>query len=977
MAATGHLTPPRVDERSMPSGTTLRFILLVVLIVVSSASMMMMTLGSGPSAGSSTSSTGSTDGCILAAGGDPSRIGGPIPQADTSAYQECLARYGPKDTSPWWVSEVWPVLMVVVAAVLVWAIPAWKARRGRVVPLDAVDGDGAVRGALTELATAAGLERVPQVVVDPAAASTGAVVFGSNRRPVVCLHGGLLVRARTDPEGFRAVLLHEFAHIRNGDVTLTYLTVALWRAFLGLVLLPYVALMLTLTVWMALFDLEVRAPLSPETMAGLDSFWPLLARLLGLAAVLVLLVHLARADVLRSREIHADLTAVRWGAAPHHWAVHAAGPGTVAVPRGVVRRLRASFTELLRTHPRWDLRQEALADPAELFGVRALPMFLTGVVAPVINAQVWFYNGPRSIPLLEEASWVVTAALVAGVAGVALWRAAAHAVLTGRREPSGVRAGLWLGAGMTTGELVAYQSGTNTWLSGNPVMLLLPFAAGAAFSWWTAQCARLWTRVRPRRIRPLLLLGSVAGAVVLASWFAWWQAFGVTYTRDGWPSAAETRALLIRSLPPGQVAEQHGIVDGMAAVWLKMTDLNHWALSLTAVAALWLLPLTAWALRSAADRGTAPLRASLLPPLRRVLLPGLLGAALATIAVAVAMAYMHTWQPPPAERGLLHLWIYLAWVLMLLIAAATAAAAAAAALADRYRLLCALIAAQTTVLAGFAGAFVLASLDGCVTPLNTLQSTCSLHPDASILRGFRLIMGPTPILAALAAAFAAAVVSVLHRTLTARRPRTALASVPVQWHPVRDHLLARRLCVGVLCAATLTVTATDLFNPAVSRSTAHDAAPGQDRTAATPSPKTRALQVYAWEAYGGLNLERRFIAINRGLDPLIQNPHAIDESRTRAQCAQFRRFAHDAARYFPVPDPQSQTFWRRAQTYATRGAANCDSALDRASGHLPGSGHLLATALNEFSDALESMGAMSVRNRSIVKRAGILEPRRG
>ncbi|MBT2441815.1 M48 family metalloprotease [Streptomyces sp. ISL-36] len=957
-----------MDERSMPSGTTLRFILLVVLIVVSSAFMTMLTLGSGFGA-ASTSRTGSTNGCELAAGGDPSRIGGAVPQADTSAYRECLARYGPKDTSPWWVSEVWPLLVVVVAAVLMWTIPAWKARRGRVVPLEAVDGDGAVRGAVAELATAAGLRRAPRVVVDPTAASAGAVVFGSNRRPVMCLHGGLLVRARTDPEGFRAVLLHEFAHIRNGDVTLSYLTVALWRAFLGMVLLPYVALMLYLTVWMALFALEVRAPLAPEAMAGMDGSRLLIARLLGLAAVLVLLVHLARADVLRSREIHADLTAVRWGAAPHHWAAHAAGPDVVAVPRGV-RRLWASFAELLRTHPQWDLRREALADPAELFSVRALPMFLTGVAAPVINAQVQLYDVRHSLPLLEKASWVVTSVLVAGVAGVALWRAAAHAVLTGRREPSGVRAGLWLGIGMTAGGLLGYQFGTDTWLPGNPVMLLFPFAAGVAFCWWTAQCARLWTRVWPRRVRPLLLLGSVAGAVLLVSWFAWWQVVGVAYALRGWHSREVMRARLVNGLSPGQVAEQEGILDGMATLWPAMTTLTHWAGSLTAVAALWLLPLTVWALRSAADRATTPLRASLLPPLRRIMLPGLLGAALATIAIAVVMAYMHTWRPPPAERGQLHLWIYMAWVLMLLVAAATAAAAAAAALTDRYRLLCALIAAQTTVLAGFAGAFVLASLDGCVTPLNTLQSTCSLRPDASVLRSFRLIMGPVPVLAALAAAFAAAVVSALHRALTTRRPRTEPASLPGQWHPIRDRLLARRLCVGALCAATLAVTATDLFNRAVSRSTTHNAVPFQVQPPATPSPRTRALQVYAWEKYGGKDLQLRYLTINRELAPLLQNPDGIDEARTRVQCAQFRRFAHDAAQYFPVPDLRAQTYWRRTQIYATRGAANCDRALDR------DNGHLLVTALNEFMDALKSMGAMSIRNKSIIERGGILEPQR-
>ncbi|MGW0994623.1 M48 family metalloprotease [Streptomyces sp. NPDC002523] len=984
VAATGHLTA-RVDERSMPSGTTLRFILLVALILVSSATMMMLTLGSGPDPGSSTARTGSPSGCELAAGGDPSRIGDAIPQAGTSAYRKCMAVYGSKDSSPWWVSQVWPVLMIVVAAVLMWAIPAWKARRGRVVRLEAVDDDGAVRGMVAELAVAAGLERAPRMVVDPAAASSGAVVFGSNRRPVVCLHGGLLVRARTDPEGFRAVLLHEFAHIRNGDVTLTYLTVALWRAFLGVVLLPYVALMLTLVVWMALFSLKIRAPLSPETMAGIEGPWPLMARLLGLAAVLVLLVHLARADVLRSREVHADLTAVRSGAAPRHWAAPGADAVTAAAPPGVVRRLRASLAELLRTHPRWDLRREALADPTELFRVRALPMFLTGVAAPVINAQAWLYNGTRGIPLLNEASFVVTAALVAGVAGVALWRAAAHAVLTGRREPSGVRAGLWLGAGMTAGELVAYQAGIDTWLPGNPVMLLFPFAAGLAFSWWSTQCARLWTRVRPRRVRRLLLLGTVAGAVLLTSWFAWWQTFGVTYAREGWPSAAETRAGLTRGLSPELVAEQHGIVNGMAAVWPEMTDLNHWVLSLTAVATSWLLPLTAWVLRGTADRrtedrsiadlstadpGTAPLRESLLPSLRRVLLPGLLGAALATVAVAVVMAYMHTWQPPPAERGLVHLWIFLAWVLMLLVAGATAAAAAAAALTERYRLLCALIAAQTTVLAGFAGVFVLASLDGCVTPLNALRSTCSLHPRISVLRGFHLIMGPIPLLAALAALLAATVVSALHRRPTARGTRTPRAWPPMRWHPLRNSLLTRRVSVGVLCAAALAVTATDLFDPAISRSTANDASSAQDRTRTTPSPRTRALQVYSWGVYGGGRLERRFVSISQGLVPLVQNPHAIDESRTRAQCAKFRGFARDAARYFPVPDPKSQAYWHRVQTYATAGAANCDLALDRASGRL------LATSLDELTAALKSLDAMSLRNQGILKHAGLVKPRR-
>ncbi|MFF8918728.1 hypothetical protein ACF08M_36835 [Streptomyces sp. NPDC015032] len=80
------------------------------------------------------------------------------------------------------------------------------------------DPDGEIHAVLRQLATVAGLDHLPRVIVDPAAVSGGAVVFGSNRRPAIRLHGGLIVRRHTDPERFRAGVLHEYAHIRNGDI---------------------------------------------------------------------------------------------------------------------------------------------------------------------------------------------------------------------------------------------------------------------------------------------------------------------------------------------------------------------------------------------------------------------------------------------------------------------------------------------------------------------------------------------------------------------------------------------------------------------------------------------------------------------------------------------------------------------------------------------------------------------------------------
>ena len=57
---------------------------------------------------------------------------------------------------------------------------------------------------------------------------------------------------------------------------------------------------------------------------------------------------------------------------------------------------------------------------------------------------------------------------------------------------TGLRTGLWLGAGMITGDLVAGQGTLGQVVPSRPEMLLLVLAAGACFGWWTVQCAGAW-----------------------------------------------------------------------------------------------------------------------------------------------------------------------------------------------------------------------------------------------------------------------------------------------------------------------------------------------------------------------------------------------------------------------------------------------------------------------------------------------------
>lgn len=923
----------------MGAGTTVRFVLLVILVLVTSGFMMLQVAYW-------LSNSDDTD-CSLAAGIDPNHSTGlAIGIARLSqmgAYEACVARYAAPP--PWWVPMVWPVVVLVIGVVLFLSLPAWKARRGRVIPVDAIDHDGDLRLLLADLTAIAGLAHTPRFVVDPATASTGAVVFGRNRRPTVCLHGGLLARRRTDPDGFRAVLLHELAHIRNGDVTLTYLTVAVWRVFLAMVLPPYLVLSVrTLSSW-------VGSPFwSSGSISGIRS--------LLVTVVMGTLVYLARADVLRSREIYADLAAVRWGADPHGWAVETPQPAGSTLSGAF-----ASFVELWRTHPRWDLRRGSLSDPAALFGIQALPMFLTGAAATLINVDLnysFVQYGLSGYGLLGEwarqAAALATAALVAGVAGIAMWRAVARAALTARPVPSGVRAGLWLGAGMAATELVTNQVSTGQWLPAHPEALVLVVLAGAVFTWWVTQCALLWVRTwRGRTIRPAMLLGLTSACLALSCWFGWWETGGGAVLTAGWPfTLTGVHQLLGQALggsSPGHPAAVSAITVAFAMTLTILSNVLALPLALVAVAALWVAPLLAWLIRptTAAPRwvrdalrdsgNMAGPVAQPLPSLRRVLLPGLLGGVLCWAVVAGVRTYLHSWPPPASHQAGDNAMRYLAWVTVAVVATSMAAAVTANALTSRYRLVIALIAAETATLVGFVGASVLVSFDGCFLPPNAWPS-CGWHPVSPWLTFHSLLpflLAPTLALSAIVAVAVAAAVAVLGRTGLPWPPPSA----PTHPDTSRAGLAVRRLCVGVLCAAALAVAATDANFQAHKNATPFDPARVQQTaqqvlaTADTQmSAETKAMQVDAWSDYGGDWLMQH---VATDWDHYVKVVHdAVNSGHTswpylrrqfRPICADFSRLSRIATGYFRVPDPQAQTFWQQVTMQTWKGGQDCEQAL--------------------------------------------------
>ena len=893
-----------VDQRVLGAGTTVRFGLLVVLLLAASATAISGFVDW------LADSDNDALGCSLAAGYDPSgswlaNMFGPVSAGAEAALSACLDRY--VQPGPWWGPMLGIGLLLGVAGAFLWGIPAWKGRRSQVVELRDVDVRGDLAPALEELVRTAGLARAPRFVINPGRVTTNAVVFGRPGRHTVCLDGGLVARRLADPTGFRAVVLHELAHIRNRDVLITYATVALWRTFLIAVLVPQAVLL----GW------ELNA--TADSVVG-PGDRPLVIRELVLLAFLTVLVYLTRADILRSREIYADLDALAWGADPGHW------PDT----RAKTRHLFARFLELWRTHPRWDLRRQSLTEPVVLFGIQPLPTFLTGAASVILGAQVpsllsAVFPGAR---WLEGLTPWLTALPITVIIGVALWRAVAHAVLTDRRPPSGVRTGMWLGAGLVVGELMLDRASGNQWFPGQPVVLAVHFLVAVVITWWTVQCAQLLIRAwRGRTLRPAMPLGLAVSWLAFTFWFGWWQSTGYFFATG---FLFDDRLALERIFP-GAATSHSGVIAVVSPVLAVLGSLDVDPLLTWVTTAMWLVPLLAWTVRPATrvprwvrnampDTADPPLVSEQLPSLRKPLRVALLGGLLGAMAVAAVMAYQHTWQPPLHQRGGGYFLVYLSLLLPALAIAPIAAAAATALIVRRYRLLMALAAAGVAAQVAFAAAFVLSATDGCLGPLNTLSTRCHWQPETLwpllTQRLMPAVLGPGMFVAATVALL----VAVVRRLVERGRPAHSDPSRRARW-------AAKRVGIAAICVTAIGLTAASI-TPASANASSFTRQQVVPALATTPvAPEVRRTQVWAWLKYGGNDLIDRFLYTDMvELGDVLTAP-TVDPVKIGSLCIDINQVMRSANAYLPIPDPVLQADWSKMIGTLTQTTDDCQRAI--------------------------------------------------
>ncbi|WP_194923281.1 M48 family metalloprotease [Catenulispora pinisilvae] len=561
-----------------------------------------------------------------------------------------------------------------------------------------IDADGELSAELQSLTRLSELGSAPHFVVDPTRMTAGAVAFGRTGRYTVCLDGGLLPLRTTDPAAFGAVIQHELAHISNLDVDLTYAVVALWRAFAALVLLPYVVVT-GVTFAMAQF--------AGRFLASDAVFWPAgrpaLIRQIAVSLFLTLLVYLTTADILRHRELHADADAVAQGADRGIWDRAAEGERATENLRMLMR-----WRALWRVHPSSQKRARSLHDPAALFSLGPLQLFLIGSVTSLSLKTLTELWGSALI------TWSIVGAS-ATLVTVAVWRSVLYAVKAGAEVPSGLWAGCWLGFGLTAGELLTATDSVNRWLPPHPEVLLVLVIGAMGFTVWVTQCAWLQAST-PNGVQtgfpPALCVAAVALAV---TGMLWWQRSGSLLTMGNFFAAYGERNYIVQ-IAPGPWHAHSGTLSVMSAVLPELAASVRDGLTVLMTPVLWLYPLALWT-----GRGSQR------PALRRTLTLGVTGGGLAWIGIAVVMASMHTWQPAPAQRagafGIIYLW----WVVAV-IWIAVAATGFAAGSGSRLWLTRALVASGVAVLIAIAGLFLSSSVDGCLGPLRVMGDSCHVLP---------------------------------------------------------------------------------------------------------------------------------------------------------------------------------------------------------------------------------------------------------
>jgi len=518
------------DPKVLPTALSQRFAVLVLMIIATTASVY------GHLATLVTPAAERATGRCLASAGTPI-ANQPGPDFAGAAALRCVQQ----STTHLAVWAGIGIALVLFLTLLLYAVQPWLAAWRRPVLDPVVWPD--IHTTVTGLADDIGLSEdpLPTIVIDPSF-RTHARTFGWRRRTWIRISAGLLVEFQRRPEVFRGVLLHELAHVRNRDNRATGLTVATWRAFMIVVLVPYLV-----------------GVVAPTVFGGQTGWrWPD-PRVFVAVVVLTVLVCLTTRSVLRARETYADATAYQHDP-------------TDTLRAELLTTTTSERWTLLRNHFPPARRRAMLGDPTALAGPDSLAMFGAGVAVSLLMINLWLVDwwtmlgaggigatmfrltlqvalgvgGSGPDLLLQLIVYgpiaLLVSAVVAGLAAVTGWRTAllaryGHAPLRTWRSAVPFAAGMLLGMPLSVSYADAgiwgvFDSGVvndirDVALTAVGLLLIVTVAFR-----WTAESATAWLR-DDGSLRRLCALTAVIGALAALPLFFIWVMTQNTLTL-GW-----------------------------------------------------------------------------------------------------------------------------------------------------------------------------------------------------------------------------------------------------------------------------------------------------------------------------------------------------------------------------------------------------------------------------------------------------------
>jgi hypothetical protein len=377
----------------------------------------------------------------------------------------------------------------------------------------------------------AGLRRPPTLLVDPYRDVPSGRVFGCFpyyylRLNLSVLRGSEAVR--------RAIVHHELAHLRNGDVDITGLTIAAGRV------LP----------------IAVFAPL---VLVGFSRQSPYMGQVWWRLIVVLVLVIVVRAAVIRSREHYADVAASNCentGDESGFLAKAFPEPQPSTPQPGQVRQLVRQLATLRRMHPSLQRRSSVVADPGMLLTIGALEAvaigFTMGLSIIYLNQLFNLSLGGNVYSAFLAAFLLCLPAIGTLMAG--LWRATLRALATRVELPTATAAGVGLWAGLLLSQFLMRPFGAH-W----PLTFVIDPTFGVIdalglllgcllFTRWSVGAAAAWLpTARGRSLRPALAAGQFIGALAFSGALAIWLTLPIPGSRSQY--AAPLALLLILAGP--------------------------------------------------------------------------------------------------------------------------------------------------------------------------------------------------------------------------------------------------------------------------------------------------------------------------------------------------------------------------------------------------------------------------------------------